>query len=336
MNLIKPVVVDAARRRSELADEIHMGGGANHATVKRIAHLRRVSPPQAYRTFIKDTEDLIGVGILALEAETIMIDSSLALELRESLSRFDFQGGRLLFPYPVMIFQFSTPIPERIFFVEDSAESPELHELNVLAASVEDPYGILEGKAEDYVMGLLVAEGEDHKGKAIYNATALFASGDINRSKWSEDEPPEAYVFKYPHVKHEEAMLNKHRILQLATAILLYINCANVEVVRNHVSERVKQKRAQKGLSPLPEYHTTYIRPVEQAGYTGEREGEGESKNKTGRKIEKLVPVRQHFRRYANGQTIIIPRHVRGAEYAVRDVERVYKVPKPRGGWKPK
>lgn len=255
---------------------------------------------EAYPGPVDSLPDFRVAAHIAADAQTVLFSSEQALALRPALERFaeevDYRP-----PFPNVILQFTSPIPETEFFAE---ERP-------LAEIVGQPVPDLPG---DSVLALLLHQHENN-GETVNQAVAYFHSTAINRVMWTGNT-----LRYYPDAHPSDlARANKEHLKALAVACIAYINCINLMLERHEPDERVNRKRAAKGKRVLPPYYTVVVRPEYR------REGD-DSSHGQGSSHGHRYDVRGHFRRLGDGRLTWVRPHQRGLaheEYipAVRRVE---------------
>jgi len=252
--------------------------------------------------------------VLMAVSETIVLPSSIMMDLVHNLDRIDTRGQFNL-PYPYVLIQFTTPIKE-----EDIMAHIEKNEL-------QEKSGFL----EDRVQGILIANAlQDEKYPLPYhvfnmmNCCILFESTSVNRVVWQgTDKPAEPKWDKFmadPAEMSKESLENKQRMIALCYAISLFLNAPNVIVWREKPDPQVNAKRERKGKAKLPEYHTvkilkTVIQYKESSGRKGTSHG-------------RMYPVRGHFRKLKQFEDPIwVPNHFRGLAHGVETMRpEIYKV----------
>jgi hypothetical protein len=258
--------------------------------------------------------DYYAAEALMAISETIVLPSSIMLDLIHNLDRIDTRGWIRL-PYPYVIVQFTHPILEKELMVHE--------EKNDLMTSL--------GLEEDLVEGIVIGNADQDKRNFpppyvfdMMNCCILFNSTSVNRVAWLGTDKP-----AHPHWQNStfrEAKMpvpareNKYRMIALCYAISLFLNAPNVIIQREKPDPRVNAKRQAKGKAILPEYHTVTIQKV-QVQYK-------EPSGKTGTAHTRMYPVRGHFRKLAQYEDPIwIPNHFRGLKHGPESmVKEVYRV----------
>jgi hypothetical protein len=262
------------------------------------------------QTDIDMNEDMKVAEELMKHSEVIIIPSSTILELIYNIDRIDCRG-HLHLPYPHVLIQFTTPIPE----------------VEIMAHEEIDPVMESFGIKKDSVEGLLLSSSyQDTKGLVKYeepmlNSLAFFESTAINRVAWKATSKLSIPFWEVnPNNIGKDSLDNKIRLIQLAYVINLFLNAPNITVQKTVFDVRVQRKREQKGKSKLSEYHTVVIEKM-QVEYSGKR-GEGTPHSR-------MYPVRGHFRKYKHlDKPVWIANHFRGLAHADEGLSKsIYKVP---------
>ena len=256
--------------------------------------------------------------VLMAVSETIVLPSSIMMDLVHNIDRIDTRGSFLL-PYPYLLIQFTTPIREEDIMVH--IEKNELQEKS--------------GFLEDRVQGILMANAlQDDKYPLpnhvfnMMNCCILFESTSVNRVVWQgTDKPAEPKWDKFmadPAEMSKESLENKQRMIALCYAINLFLNAPNVIIQKETPDPKVNEKRVRKGKAKLPEYHTVTIQKwttvyAKPSGRTGKEHG-------------RMYPVRGHFRKLPQFvDPIWVPNHFRGLKHGPESMRpEVYKVASPK------
>lgn len=246
-------------------------------------------------------------------SETIVLPSSVMMDLLHNIDRIDTKGGIRL-PYPFICIQFTHPIPEKDIMAHEETND------------LQDKYNI----KEDAVQGILIGNSDQNEYRPIgyipnlMSCTILFESTSVNRVVWlGKDKPAEPYWERFVADKlhlTKESLENKTRMIQLCYAIGLFLNAPNVIVRKEKPDPKVNAKRQKKGKEILPEYHTVRIQKF-QTVYE-------ESSGRKGSEHSRMYPVRGHFRRLKQyPEPIWIPNHFRGVKHGTESMlKEVYKV----------
>jgi hypothetical protein len=245
---------------------------------------------------------LIDLGVtltVAREAKVILFDTEQALALKPALDRFAENLSEYRLPFPSVMLQFSTPIPE-VALLPSAEQTAEMRQMGI---------------AEDQILALLLGQEEDEAGRLVNSASAWFASTTANRVSWRDDE--RAHLRMLPQVGRasEDAQRNKAQIRNLAIACIAYINCENITLEVQAVAEKINRKRAREGKRVLEDYYVCRLRPSR-----GES-AEGETLAQThGFRYD----VRGHFRRLPDGKLTWVRAHQRGLAHELYK-PKVYK-----------
>jgi hypothetical protein len=245
---------------------------------------------------------LIDLGVtltIAREAKVILFDTEQALALKPALDRFAENLSEYRLPFPSVMLQFSTPIPE-VALLPSAEQTVEMRQLGI---------------AEDQILALLLGQEEDTTGRLVNSASAWFASTTANRVSWRDDE--RAHLRMLPQVGRasEDAQRNKAQIRNLAIACIAYINCENITLEMQAVAEKINRKRAREGKRVLEDYYVCRLRPSR-----GES-AEGDAAAQThGFRYD----VRGHFRRLPDGKLTWVRAHQRGLAHELYR-PKVYK-----------
>jgi len=322
MELARDTMIFVAEQQKGMLVDVLSGGGINHPYVTHFSQTHGMTPQESFTVLKHDAEDILGMGVLATEAQTVIFETAFALSIRGSLSRFGWDGGKLHLPFPTVIYQFSKPIPEALFFEIQDPTTTGLEDAYRAAAKVLNPSlgGMYDG-IHDFVLALMVCElYDDSTDMMIYNAYVFYVSGEMMRVKWTENDPPEVFAKVTPKRDSTIGAVNKNKAVQLATACTLYINCANVALKKHETPAKVNAKRARQGKRILPPYHTTYIA----RSYGESPQEQQKARATTGRHVSFMFPVAGHFRRLSD-RTIWVSSHYRGLDQADKPRPKVYK-----------
>jgi hypothetical protein len=253
--------------------------------------------------------------VLMTISETIVLPSSVMLDLIHNLDRIDTRGWIKL-PYPYVTIQFTHPIPEKDIMAH--VEINDLMRSNLIP--------------EDFVSGIIVGNADQDQKPFppehvfnMMNCCILFQSTSVNRVAWlGTDKPsvPYWHVSEFQEMEFPaEQLENKQRMIQLCYAINLFLNAPNVIVVKQRPDAKLQKAREKKGKPRLPEYHTVTIEKV-QTVYEEPNKGSGTPHTR-------MYPVRGHFRKLKQfADPIWVPNHFRGLKHGEETMLRdVYRVP---------
>lgn len=252
---------------------------------------------------------------LMSRAETIILPSSIMLDLVHNIDRIDTRGGIRL-PYPYILVQFTHPIPEE--------EIMQHVETNDIMRSLK--------MEQDKVQGILLANAEQDKSSFLppfvfnmINCCILFESTAVNRVAWLGSSRPAQPYWQNSLFREDEmpptSRDNKYRMIALCYALNLFLNAPNIIVEKQKPDPKINAKRLRKGKPILPEYNTVTIKKV-QVTYTQSSRGSGTEHSR-------MYPVRGHFRQLAQfAEPIWIPNHFRGLKHGTESlIKDVYRVP---------
>jgi hypothetical protein len=259
--------------------------------------------------------DYRAAEVLMSISETIVLPSSIMMDLIHNLDRIDTRGWIRL-PYPYVTIQFTHPILEKDIMVHVE-ENDMMHSF---------------GLKEDYVEGIVIGNADQDTRPFppmhvfnMMNCCILFNSTSVNRVAWIGTDKPSRPHWQNSMFREDEmpagSRENKYRMIQLCYAINLFLNAPNVIVVKEKPDPQVNAKRQRKGKAILPEYHTVTIKKM-QVKYE-------ESAKGTGTPHGRMYPVRGHFRKLSQFEDPIwIPNHYRGLKYGAESMlKEVYRVP---------
>lgn len=246
-----------------------------------------------------DHIDLLATKAIVADAQVILFSAEQALALRPALQRFA-EALEYRLPFPSILIQFSQPIPETAFFEPEISDAPE-------SEAYLENLGLAEG---DKICAIALDQQEDSRGKLLNNAVAWFASTAVNRAAW--ENRPDAHLRINRLVTQDpqgDIRTRNKRALQLwAIALVAYLNCENITLVRQVVDDKVNRKRARTGKQLLEPYYFCQIRDDRPA--TGVKLRESDISHSF------RYDVRGHFRRLPDGRLTWVRPHQRGLEHA--------------------
>lgn len=278
---------------------------------------------QAKALFEQDCIDIEIMFRIGRDAQTVLFEADFVLGLGNAIGRFPTDGD-LKLPFENMVIQFDKPVPETRFFEEEYIVSAD--EI-VMKQRASDQLGIdslqfMTPSGEDTVLGMVVGRDTgDH-----INVIAIFASMEIQRVRWKPGEGFAHHV-GVDYDRHDgKGLANKGRLIQLTTACITYMNCRNVAVERSGgPSRRLAERRAKKGMPPLPEWYICKITKSYGVSKEEKDHEEAEQRQASGRHVSYMFPVAGHFRKVGDGN-IWIGSHYRGIEHAGKSApDKVYK-----------
>lgn len=251
-----------------------------------------------------DTETLeLGNAINVLEPAKIIVFSREQAEIFLGLTQKimadgeDAQSGIALdfrLPFANLFLQFSEPLPIEVWGSEDTLLGIGLHqfELDAQSATYANYEAVKRGmkayaRAGDFFNEILMVFG-DHNIRCM--------AWTSRRNLFLEAKPDVG----------EDILAGWEKIRTLSIACIGYINCVNVELVKEgEVSAAVNRKRAREGKKQLEPYYLCRIA-------LDVKRKEAVKENESGIHHGYRYDVRGHFRNLATGRTIWIPPHQRG------------------------
>jgi len=258
--------------------------------------------------------DYRAAEVLMSISETIVLPSSIMLDLVHNIDRIDTRGWIKL-PYPYVTIQFTHPILETDLMAYE--------EKNDLMLTFELEHDTVEG----IIIGNADQDSRPFPPMHVFNmmnCCILFHSTSVNRVAWiGTGEPAKPYWQNSMFREHEMpagSRENKYRMIALCYAINLFLNAPNVVVQKQKPDPHVNAKRERKGKAKLPEYHTVTIKKL-QVQYE-------EPSGSKGKEHSRMYPVRGHFRKLAQyAEPIWIPNHFRGIKHGTESMlKEVYRV----------
>lgn len=216
-------------------------------------------------------------------AKTILFDAEQVIRYIESgVINRALAPGQYHAPFQSTIFQFTKPIPEKLF----------LSGTFTLGGPVVD----------DHVLGILFSMPPE--GIETINVVALYGSGATQRAMIALDSKGEIDYRIMAGTATRQALEDKQRIVNMAMWCLVYVNSPKVLIEKVSARKEANEKRAKKGKRVLDDYYLIQIEGAK-TRYVGEEKN-------AGGKHSFRYDVIGHPRTLKTGRVIWIPEHGRG------------------------
>jgi hypothetical protein len=294
--------------RQELVREFTERGGKMFGVLKQVRadpslldKWEYIYSAQGHELNKADFVDDLGVEAVELavattilrESKTIVFSSEQALVFKDlSVEYADSLDFRL--PFASVLLQFTEPVPVIAWGTEDTLLGIALKQF------------VIDEELRQFSLGEAVRVNIEpfvEVGDVYNEMVILFGDKNIRALSWTSNK----HVFMEGRKGLPDDIVETwDKVRRLAIACIGYINCVNIELVKEgEVPAKVNAKRERDGKKLLEPYYLCRIKP------DGKRK-EYAPTEPTGRHVGFRFPVRGHFRRYSSGKTIWVPDHERG------------------------